>query len=39
MFARAARGEATPEESVADATAEVESIFAKWRERGLVGGG
>ena len=39
MFARAARGEATPEESVADATAGVEAIFAKWRERGLIGGG
>jgi ABC-type glycerol-3-phosphate transport system substrate-binding protein len=39
MFARAARGEASPQQSVADATAEVEAIFAKWRERGLVGGG
>jgi multiple sugar transport system substrate-binding protein len=39
MFARAARGETTPEQAVADATAEVEAIFAKWRERGLVGGG
>jgi hypothetical protein len=29
----------TPDQSVADATAEVEAIFAKWRDRGLVGGG
>jgi ABC-type glycerol-3-phosphate transport system substrate-binding protein len=39
MFARAARGELTPEQSVAEATAEVEAIFTKWRDRGLVGGG
>ncbi len=39
MFARAARGEATPEEAVAEATREAESVFAKWRDQGLVGGG
>jgi multiple sugar transport system substrate-binding protein len=39
MFARAARGEATPEEAVAEAARECESVFAKWREQGLVGGG
>jgi ABC-type glycerol-3-phosphate transport system substrate-binding protein len=39
MFARAARGEVTPEQSVADAAREVEGIFTKWRERGLIGGG
>ncbi|WP_203453865.1 ABC transporter substrate-binding protein [Jiangella aurantiaca] len=39
MFARAARGEVTPDQAVADATAEVDAIFAKWRARGLIGGG
>lgn len=39
MFARAARGEATPEEAVAEATREAEDVFAKWRDQGLVGGG
>jgi ABC-type glycerol-3-phosphate transport system substrate-binding protein len=37
MFARAARGEATPAEAVADAQAQIEPIFAKWRAQGLVG--
>lgn len=39
MFARAALGEATPEQAVADAAARAEEIFAEWRARGLVGGG
>lgn len=39
MFARVALGEMTAEESVAQATARVEEIFAEWRARGLVGGG
>lgn len=39
MFARAARGEVTPEEAVTEAATEIETIFAKWRDRGLVGGG
>jgi hypothetical protein len=39
MFARAARGEQSPAESVAQAEAECNTIFTKWRDRGLVGGG
>jgi len=39
MMAKAARGEATPEEAVAEAEAQIKEIFKKWRERGLVGGG
>ncbi|MGQ0777122.1 MAG: extracellular solute-binding protein [Pseudonocardiales bacterium] len=39
MYARAARGEMTPEQSVASAEAEIRPIFDKWRQRGLVGGG
>lgn len=39
MFARVALGEMTAEESVAQATARVEEIFAEWRAKGLVGGG
>ncbi len=38
MMARAARGEASPQDAVAAADAEVRAIFARWRERGLVGG-
>jgi ABC-type glycerol-3-phosphate transport system substrate-binding protein len=38
MFARAARGEATPEQSVAQAESQINSIFAKWRSAGLIGG-
>jgi ABC-type glycerol-3-phosphate transport system substrate-binding protein len=36
MFARAARGEATPEQAVAEAEARINPIFDKWRARGLV---
>ena len=39
MYARAARGEMTPEQTVARADAEIRPIFDKWRQRGLVGGG
>ena len=39
MFARAARGEMNPEQSVAQAHAQTQAIFDKWRARGLVGGG
>jgi ABC-type glycerol-3-phosphate transport system substrate-binding protein len=39
MMARAARGEATPEQAVEDAEQEVNTIFDKWRREGLVGGG
>jgi hypothetical protein len=38
MYARAARGEQSPEESVARAEAQIEPIFEKWRKKGLVGG-
>lgn len=38
MYARAARGEMTPQESVATAETEIKKIFDKWRARGLVGG-
>ena len=39
MFARAARGEQAAADSVAEAEAECERIFQKWRDEGLVGGG
>jgi ABC-type glycerol-3-phosphate transport system substrate-binding protein len=39
MFARVARGEQTAADSVAEAEREVQTIFAQWREQGLVGGG
>ncbi|WP_158847786.1 ABC transporter substrate-binding protein [Saccharothrix deserti] len=38
MFARAVKGEATPQQSVADAEKQVTAIFDKWRAAGLVGG-
>jgi ABC-type glycerol-3-phosphate transport system substrate-binding protein len=38
MYARAARGEQSPAESVARAEAQIEPIFEKWRRRGLIGG-
>jgi len=36
MFARAARGEVSPQQAVADAEAQINPIFAKWRAQGLV---
>ena len=39
MMADVARGVKTPEEAVSDTAAEIEAIFAKWRERGYVGDG
>ncbi|MGE3659695.1 MAG: ABC transporter substrate-binding protein [Pseudonocardia sp.] len=39
MFARAARGEATPQQAVADAEAQIRPIFDRWRQRGLIGTG
>jgi multiple sugar transport system substrate-binding protein len=39
MFARAARGEVSARQAVADAEAQINPVFAKWRSRGLVGGG
>lgn len=38
MFARAVRGEATPQQAVADAEVQVKAVFDKWRAAGLVGG-
>ncbi len=38
MLARAARGDQAPAEAVATAERECNAIFAKWRQRGLVGG-
>lgn len=37
MFAKAATGRLTPKESVAQTTAQIEAIFAKWRKAGLLG--
>lgn len=39
MMGRAALGELSPEEAVAEAEAQINDIFDKWRERGLVGCG
>jgi ABC-type glycerol-3-phosphate transport system substrate-binding protein len=39
MFARAARGEVSAKQAVADAEAQINPVFAKWRQQGLVGGG
>jgi ABC-type glycerol-3-phosphate transport system substrate-binding protein len=38
MYAKAARGEMTPQQAVADAERQIKPIFEKWRRRGLVGG-
>ena len=38
MFARAARGDESPQQSVAEADTQVRGIFDKWRRAGLVGG-
>lgn len=37
MMGRAARGDVTPEEAVAEAEAQINEIFATWRDRGFVG--
>jgi multiple sugar transport system substrate-binding protein len=39
MFARAARGQVSARQAVAEAEAQIKPIFAKWRQQGLVGGG
>jgi Bacterial extracellular solute-binding protein len=39
MFARAARDEASPQQAVADAEAQIQPIFDNWRARGLIGSG
>ena len=38
MFARAARGDASPAEAARTAHQECERVFARWRNRGLIGG-
>ena len=38
MMARAARGELSAKDAVAEAETEVKRIYAKWRAEGLVGG-
>ena len=38
MFARAARGRQSPQEAVAGAESQMQAIFKKWRDRGLIGG-
>jgi multiple sugar transport system substrate-binding protein len=38
MYAKAARGEMTPAEAVAEAEARIVTIFDKWRGEGLVSG-
>ncbi len=37
MMGKAALGELTPEEAVAEAEEQIEQIFEKWRDKGLVG--
>lgn len=39
MLASAARGDANPEQAVAEAETQITRIFDKWRREGLVGGG
>jgi maltose-binding protein MalE len=39
MMARAARGEVSPADAVAEAEAQITPIFDKWRNEGLIGGG
>jgi multiple sugar transport system substrate-binding protein len=38
MMADAARGKASPQDAVASAHQQCETVFAKWRKKGLVGG-
>jgi hypothetical protein len=38
MFAKAARGEMTPQQAVQDAERQIKPIFDKWRRRRLVAG-
>jgi multiple sugar transport system substrate-binding protein len=39
MLARAARGKQSPQEAVARAESQMKPIFAKWRQKGLIGSG
>lgn len=38
MMAKAARGDLSAEDAVDEAAKQIESIYAQWRERGLIGG-
>lgn len=38
MYAKAVRGELSPQQAVAEAEQQVKAIFEKWRAKGLVGG-
>jgi multiple sugar transport system substrate-binding protein len=38
MFARVARGQQSAKDSVAAAEAQINAVFTKWRQKGLVGG-
>ena len=38
MYAKAARGELSPQQSVSEAEKQINSIFQNWRSRGLVAG-
>ncbi|MGH3327947.1 MAG: hypothetical protein ACRDPT_09195, partial [Streptomycetales bacterium] len=38
MYAKAARGQLSPEQAVAEAESQIKPIFDKWRNKGLVGG-
>lgn len=38
MMGEVARGEKSPEQAIADAEIQINAIFDKWREKGLVGG-
>lgn len=39
MMAKAARGQVKPKEAVAQAEAQIQPIFSKWKRKGLIGGG
>ncbi|MGH3925934.1 MAG: extracellular solute-binding protein, partial [Pseudonocardiaceae bacterium] len=39
MFAKAARGQLSPKDAVAEAESRINPIFDKWRRSGLIGGG
>jgi multiple sugar transport system substrate-binding protein len=38
MMAKAVQGKLSPKDAVAEAEGQIKAIFAKWRDRGLVGG-
>ena len=38
MMAKAAQGQMSPKDAVADAERQINTIFKKWRDQGLIGG-